>query len=181
MVATVTNILPVPERIMEYGRTGETTYRIPIDKAMDVVAADGGKGMDIIMPRDPNAPAPEVMAKAEAEFKRLMEEPRPAVTFDAALAAQGKALFTSKICATCHSIDGSKKVGPSFKNLVGRATITTKAEVFRNDKAYFIESIKQPQAKVSQAYGGVMPMLAVTDVKLMPDTQRVFELTVIAW
>ncbi len=31
----------------------------------------------------------------------------------------GKLLFNQRGCANCHSIDGSKKVGPSFQGLYG--------------------------------------------------------------
>jgi caa(3)-type oxidase subunit IV len=160
------NLLPIPKSLKEYSRTGETTYRIPVDKAMEIIAhdTDRGKGMTIIMPLDPNAPPPEVMAAAQAKFTKLKGESRPSVTFDPKLAEAGKALFTTKTCNSCHSIDGSKKVGPTFKNIIGRVTMTTKAEAFRNDKAYFIESVKNPKAKISNEYvGGVMPNLGIND------------------
>ena len=167
------NLLPIPQSLLEYGRTGETTYRIPVAKAMEIVAhdSDRGKGMKIIMPPDPNAPPPEVMAAAQAKFTKLKRESRPTVKFDPKLAESGKALFTSKICNSCHSIDGSKKVGPTFKGIIGRVTMTTKAEVFRNDKAYFVESVKKPQAKVSNEYvGGIMPQLNINDA----DTEALY-------
>lgn len=69
----------------------------------------------------------------------------------------GEKLFTSKACFTCHSTDGSAKVGPSFKGIFGEEaefTDGTKAVV---DENYLRESILQPNAKVVAGYAPVMP------------------------
>lgn len=60
-------------------------------------------------------------------------------------------------CQTCHSTDGTAKVGPSFKAIYGQAhsfTDDTSAEV---DDNYIRESILEPMAKVRQGYQPVMP------------------------
>jgi cytochrome c oxidase subunit II len=72
----------------------------------------------------------------------------------------GKLLFKAKGCATCHSVDGSKKTGPSFLGLYGsRATLTDGRTVLVDDN-YVRESIVEPNAKVVQGYEPVMPTFA---------------------
>ncbi len=72
-------------------------------------------------------------------------------------AKSGKEVYEKKNCLTCHSVDGSKMAGPSFKGiwggpqpLVGGTTVTV-------DENYVRESILNPQAKVAEGYAPVMP------------------------
>jgi len=72
----------------------------------------------------------------------------------------GKQLFTRQGCATCHSVDGSKKTGPSLvgrfgnvESLIGGGTVTV-------DDNYLRESIMNPGAKVVVGYEPVMPTYA---------------------
>lgn len=85
---------------------------------------------------------------------------------DAALAGmtpaeRGKALIndSGNLCATCHSIDGSKLVGPSFKGLWGRKEKMADGSEVVVDAAYIKESIWKPQAKIVEGYGPVMPAM----------------------
>lgn len=71
-------------------------------------------------------------------------------------AAGGKVLFEKKGCPTCHSIDGSPKVGPSMKALWGKDETLTSGTV-KVDENYLRESILEPQAKVVQGFPPAMP------------------------
>jgi mono/diheme cytochrome c family protein len=82
-----------------------------------------------------------------------------------ASAEAGKALYKSKICFSCHSIDGSKIVGPSFKGLYGSKQPTDKGEVVADD-AYLKESMLQPGAKIVTGFPPAMPQLALTDIEV---------------
>jgi cytochrome c oxidase subunit 2 len=66
----------------------------------------------------------------------------------------GKAIYVKKACNVCHSDDGSKKIGPSFKGLWGK---TDGSKVLVDD-AYVTESILQPQAKIVAGYPRPSPM-----------------------
>ena len=76
------------------------------------------------------------------------------------LADKGKALISAKGCVACHSSDGSKLVGPSYKGIYGKdekvvengKTITVKI-----DDNYIHESIEYPQAKIVEGYPPSMP------------------------
>lgn len=71
-------------------------------------------------------------------------------------AEAGKALYASKGCNACHSVDGSRLVGPSFKGLYGREEQTDKGAV-KVDDAYITESILNPMAKIVVSYPAAMP------------------------
>ncbi len=69
----------------------------------------------------------------------------------------GEVLYTRRGCVQCHSIDGSAKVGPSFKNAYGTQQEMEDGEQVLVDENYLRESILEPQAKVRAGYKPVMP------------------------
>lgn len=84
-------------------------------------------------------------------------------------AQRGESLFkdAGNMCSTCHSIDGSRMVGPSFKGLWGsKHKITDGSEVEVN-AAYVKESIWKPAAKIVEGYPPAMP--AIFEGKLSED------------
>ena len=76
------------------------------------------------------------------------------------LADQGRAIYGAKACVGCHSVDGSRVVGPTFKGIWGTMVDTDKGTV-KVDENYIRESVLQPNAKIVTGYpGGVMPTFA---------------------
>lgn len=69
----------------------------------------------------------------------------------------GAALFEAKGCNACHSLDGSVKIGPSFKGLYGRNSDLADGTQVMVDDNYIRESILQPQLKVVKGMPPVMP------------------------
>ena len=69
----------------------------------------------------------------------------------------GQKLFSKYTCNTCHSVDGSPMVGPSFKNIWGRSEKLTDGASVTVDENYVRESILNPTAKVVAGYAPVMP------------------------
>ena len=63
-------------------------------------------------------------------------------------AAAGQALYSSQGCQGCHSVDGSKVVGPSWKGIYGHQVDLFIGTTVTADDAYIHESIVQPQAKI---------------------------------
>lgn len=58
-------------------------------------------------------------------------------------------------CKTCHSLDGSKLVGPSMQGMAGRAATEVQGQ---SAKQYLHESIVDPNKHVVEGYtAGVMP------------------------
>lgn len=70
----------------------------------------------------------------------------------------GEQIYKTKLCASCHSLDGSNLVGPSFKGLWGRSGKTTAGDDYVVDEGYLKESVLNPGAKVVQGYPEPSPM-----------------------
>jgi len=69
----------------------------------------------------------------------------------------GARMFVKNACNTCHSIDGSKNVGPTFQGLFGRNEIMTDGTAITVDENYIRESVLSPLAKQVTGYDPVMP------------------------
>ena len=72
-------------------------------------------------------------------------------------AEYGKQLYEQRGCKGCHSIDGSKRVGPSFTESFGNQRPFATGEAGVADENYIRESILYPKAKVVAGYQPVMP------------------------
>lgn len=72
---------------------------------------------------------------------------------------KGKELYTTKACAGCHSLDGTRIVGPTFKGLYGANREFESGAGVKADDAYLRESILYSQAKIVKTYpAGAMPV-----------------------
>lgn len=69
----------------------------------------------------------------------------------------GAKLYTKVGCAACHSLDGTKGSGPSFKGLYGKMEELVDGTKVKADEEYLRESIHDPKAKIVKGYGPVMP------------------------
>jgi cytochrome c oxidase subunit 2 len=87
--------------------------------------------------------------------------PKKAAAAGSTPAERGKAIVmdTGNLCSTCHSLDGSQMVGPSFKGLWGRKEKLSDGSEVVVDAAYIKESIWKPGAKLVAGYGPVMPAM----------------------
>ena len=65
-------------------------------------------------------------------------------------------------CTACHSLDGSKKVGPSFKNLACSERQFADGSTGVADDAYLLESILEPNKKIAKGYPPAMPPMGGT-------------------
>lgn len=63
------------------------------------------------------------------------------------LVATGEALYGSKGCASCHAVDGSTMVGPTWKGLYQSEVELSDGSKIVADEAYLTESMLQPSAK----------------------------------
>ena len=69
----------------------------------------------------------------------------------------GARLYEKKGCIGCHSIDGSPRVGPSFKGAWGSEVTLGDGVTLRFDEAYVRESLLHPQAQARAGYSPTMP------------------------
>lgn len=70
---------------------------------------------------------------------------------------KGKELVGKYGCLGCHSVDGSVKVGPSFKGLFGHEVVLADGRKVTADEAYLRESVVDPKAKLVKGFPDVMP------------------------
>jgi mono/diheme cytochrome c family protein len=69
----------------------------------------------------------------------------------------GQGLYASLGCQGCHSIDGSKSSGPTFKGLSGSKVELTDGKTVTADDAYLLDSILDPDKETVKGYQpGVM-------------------------
>ena len=89
----------------------------------------------------------------------------PADSFDTWLGLDagpptGRQLITLRGCVACHSIDGSKLVGPSFLGVFGKRETVLSGGVEREvtiDEEYLRRSILEPKADLVKGYQDQMP------------------------
>jgi cytochrome c oxidase subunit II len=96
-----------------------------------------------------------------------------AATFAAAKSAatpapveQGEAmvkLLEAKDCLTCHSVDGSDGIGPTFKGMFGRKTKLKDGSTITADEKYLREAILDPSKTIVDGFDDVMPKPEITD------------------
>lgn len=72
-------------------------------------------------------------------------------------AQRGRHIFEETGCGTCHSIDGSKRVGPSLQGLYGSDRPLRNGATATADAAYIRRSILNPRAQVVEKYQANMP------------------------
>lgn len=82
----------------------------------------------------------------------------------------GARLAKAKSCLACHSLDGIRGVGPSFKGLYGKQQTVLhdgKPVVITADETYLRESIRSPKAKIVDGFQPIMPVISdLTDVEV---------------
>ena len=68
------------------------------------------------------------------------------------LVERGAALYEEKACASCHSVDGSKLVGPTWKGLYGSEVELADGSTVVADEVYLAESMLRPSARTVDGY-----------------------------
>lgn len=103
-----------------------------------------------------------IVHRDQADFNRWLAE---AIASDntGPPEERGKKLHTRLGCAQCHSLDGSRIIGPSWKDLWGKTEDLEGGTTVKVDRGYVAESITQPLAKIVKGYPGVMPPFPLKD------------------
>jgi cytochrome c oxidase subunit 2 len=69
----------------------------------------------------------------------------------------GLLVYENRGCQTCHSIDGSRGQGPSWKGIFGKPEVMSDGQSIMVDENYLRESIMDPQKHLVRGYEGIMP------------------------
>jgi cytochrome c oxidase subunit 2 len=81
----------------------------------------------------------------------------------ASLGDRGKAVFAQRGCAGCHSVDGTRRVGPSLKGLWNRKEKLADGSEVLVDDEYLRESLVKPAAKLVAGFPNVMPPVVLDE------------------
>ena len=108
--------------------------------------------------------SPPIPMAASVELQDSVAEAIGAPPPDAGLAeidfsdpvAAGKIVVERNACAACHSIDGTKNVGPTWLGLYGSTESMTDGSSLVVDDAYIAESIRNPSLKIVAGYDNAM-------------------------
>jgi len=80
---------------------------------------------------------------------------------------RGKALVAANGCVACHSIDGSKLIGPTWLGLANSQVPLSDGTTVTADDDFLYESIHDPQAKIVAGYEGQqMPQYGFSDEQI---------------
>lgn len=93
------------------------------------------------------------------EFEEWLEHGPGASEKEARL--DGRKLAAEKGCLGCHSLDGTRGVGPSFKGIMGRSEVVLTDGLERTitvDEAYLQRSMLDPSADLVKGFQPVMPV-----------------------
>jgi cytochrome c oxidase subunit II len=67
-------------------------------------------------------------------------------------AARGQQLVEERNCLSCHTTNGKRTVGPSWKGLAGSTVHLSDGRNVTADRAYIVQSITDPDAATVQSY-----------------------------
>jgi cytochrome c oxidase subunit 2 len=114
--------------------------------------------------QQPAEPATGDKAEAAHETKEKVAPEEPAAPEASAEPSspveRGEALAGKNGCLGCHSTDGSKRVGPTFKGFWGSertVTIDGQETTLAADDSYLIKALREPSVHIVQGYPPAMP------------------------
>jgi cytochrome c oxidase subunit 2 len=82
---------------------------------------------------------------------------------DASLVEVGKKVFAQRGCIACHSLDGTRRVGPTVKGIWGHEVKLADGTSVKVDEEYLRESILKPGARIVAGFPNVMPPTALPE------------------
>ena len=104
------------------------------------------------------------LAQLQTEYEAMMERQEALAEAQAAgsaneeiTAERGERLYTANACQTCHSLDGTQLVGPSFAGLYGADRQFDDGSSAVADEDYISNSIINPGDNIIEGYNNVMP------------------------
>jgi len=81
----------------------------------------------------------------------------PPGTGGGGLAATGAKLYNSLGCSACHTLNGAKSIGPTYKGLSGSKVQLSNGQTVTANDAYLLESILNPDKQIVKGFPkGVM-------------------------
>ncbi len=100
-----------------------------------------------------------VIVHERADYEKWLEEAEKSKS-NMSPVALGESKYQAAGCKMCHSVDGSRGIGPTFKGIFGRQEKLSDGSTITIDEDYIHESIIDPQAKIVAGFAPVMPTFA---------------------
>ena len=124
----------------------------------------------------------KVVVLSQADYARWLEAAEAPLALPGAkgggsgLAARGQQIAADRGCLRCHSLDGSRFIGPTWANVFGSHRRMTDGRDVVVDEAYLTESMMDPNAAIALGYPAVMPsyqgILSPADVSAIVELIR---------
>jgi cytochrome c oxidase subunit 2 len=73
------------------------------------------------------------------------------------LVTKGREVAVRRACLACHTVDGQRHVGPTWRGLYGSERVLADGRRVVADEAYLTRSMMEPQADVVAGYRQIMP------------------------
>jgi cytochrome c oxidase subunit 2 len=73
------------------------------------------------------------------------------------LVEAGRRVAERRACFACHTVDGQRHIGPSWRGLFGSRVALANGTTLVADEAYLTRSMMDPQSEIVAGFGAVMP------------------------
>ena len=103
-------------------------------------------------PETPETSSSKVSPEVSPEVSQSTTSPQQVDTPE----VLGKKLYSQYACIGCHSLNGQRMTGPSFKNLFMLERELNNGEKIVADESYLKESVVAPNSKVLKGYAANM-------------------------
>jgi cytochrome c oxidase subunit 2 len=111
-----------------------------------------------------SAPQATIKSNVEEKNKNISVEQHQTnieatLKSDEDIKTKAMSLLSANACLGCHSLDGSKRVGPSYKDMFGRKVkvkIGDSLQEVLSDEAYIKRAILEPNAEIVDTYPAIM-------------------------
>jgi cytochrome c oxidase subunit 2 len=117
----------------------------------------GMLGELVVMPPDNFDAWVAEQRRGEGRAQDGAATPGEAILAGSSLLEQGQKVALQQGCFKCHSVDGSRHIGPTFLDLYQRQEKLSTGDLVVADEAYLTRSMMDPAAQVVAGYQNVMP------------------------
>ncbi len=107
----------------------------------------------------------KVVVHTSGDYERYLSE---AFTKQNAMsgAALGEAVYKKKGCEGCHTLDGSVRLGPTFKGQFGTQVKLADGSTVPMDETYIRTSLQSPQGQSRPGFPPSMPVIPLSDKEI---------------
>ncbi len=110
-----------------------------------------------------------VVVVSQAEFAAWLSQQQAAAAKDPV--ARGQQLAAANGCTSCHSVDGTKKIGPTWKGLYGSQVALSDGTTHVADDNYLRTSIVDPRFQIVKGFEAVANVMPTDFSKKLNDQQ----------